>query len=175
MFAKKDIENIGSINNKTLTIIGEGVVIEGSLYSPGTTRIDGKITGEIIAEKEIIIGKEGRVDAKIKTKDALIAGTFVGNMIASGEVEITSTGKFTGNLTQKDALLTIEKGGLFRGESVISEDQKIFEIKNEDKKSVLLDSRRVQIEQNSQQHQQQLQQQQQQQQLRPPQNYQRQI
>jgi cytoskeletal protein CcmA (bactofilin family) len=151
MFAKKDIDNTGSINNKTLTIIGEGVVIEGSLYSPGTTRIDGKVTGEIIAEKEIIIGKEGKVEAKIKTKDAVIAGSFVGNMIASGEVEISSTGKFTGNLIQKDALLTIEKGGLFKGESVISEDQKTFEIRNEDKKSVLLETRRPPQEQPQQQ------------------------
>ncbi|MHB1274501.1 MAG: bactofilin family protein [Candidatus Humimicrobiaceae bacterium] len=165
MFAKKDIDNIGSSNNKTLTIIGEGVVIEGSLYSPGTTRIDGKVTGEIIAEKEIVIGKEGKVEAKIKTKDAMIAGSFVGNMIASGEVEISSTGKFTGNLIQKDALLTIEKGGLFKGESMISEDQKIFEIKNEDKKSVLLETMKNPPEQQQQQQQQQQQ----------SQNYQRQI
>ena len=137
MFAKKDIDNTGS-SNKTLTIIGEGVIIEGNLYSPGTTRIDGKVTGEIIAEKEIIIGKEGKVEGKIKTKDAMIAGSFVGNMIASGEVEISSTGKFTGNLIQKDALLTVERGGLFKGESIISEDQKIFEIKNEDKKTKIL-------------------------------------
>jgi cytoskeletal protein CcmA (bactofilin family) len=151
MFSKKDIDNIGNSNNKTLTIIGEGVVIEGSLYSPGTTRIDGKVTGEVIAEKEIIIGKEGKVEAKIKTKDAMIAGSFVGNMIASGEVEISSTGKFTGNLIQKDALLTVEKGGLFKGESMISEDQKIFEIRNEDKKSVLLETRRNPAEQPQQQ------------------------
>jgi cytoskeletal protein CcmA (bactofilin family) len=143
MFAKKDIDNVGNSNNKTLTIIGEGVVIEGCLYSPGTTRIDGKVTGEVIAEKEIIIGKEGKVEAKVKTKDAMIAGSFVGNMIASGEVEISSSGKFTGNLIQKDALLTIEKGGLFKGESVISEDEKIFEIKSEDKKSVLLETRKT--------------------------------
>jgi len=170
MFSKKDIDNMGNSNNKTLTIIGEGVVIEGSLYSPGTTRIDGKVTGEVIAEKEIIIGKEGKVEAKIKTKDAMIAGSFVGNMIASGEVEISSTGKFTGNLIQKDALLTVEKGGLFKGESMISEDQKIFEIRNEDKKSVLLETRRNPAEQQQQQQQQQ---QQHQQNLTP--NYQKQI
>ena len=153
MFSKKDIDNTGNSNNKTLTIIGEGVVIEGSLYSPGTTRIDGKVTGEVIAEKEIIIGKEGKVEAKIKTKDAMIAGSFVGNMIASGEVEISSTGKFTGNLIQKDALLTVEKGGMFKGESIITEDQKIFEIRNEDKKSVLLETK---INPAEQQHQQNL-------------------
>jgi cytoskeletal protein CcmA (bactofilin family) len=151
MFAKKNTDNIERSNDKTLTIIGEGVVIEGSLYSPGTTRIDGKVTGEIIAVKEIIIGKEGKVEAKIKTKDAIIAGSFVGNMIASGEVEISSTGKFTGNLIQKDALLTVEKGGLFKGESMISEDQKIFEIKSEDNKSVLLDTRKIQQQPQQQQ------------------------
>lgn len=127
MFSKKDT-NLPASSNKTLTIIGEGVIIEGSLYSPGTTRIDGKVTGEIIAENEIVIGKEGKVEAKVKTNNAVIAGTFIGDMIVSGEVEITSTGKFSGNLTQKDALLTIEKGGIFKGESIISEDQKIFEI-----------------------------------------------
>jgi len=133
MFSKKDIDSIPS-NNKTLTIIGEGVVINGNLYSPGITRIDGRVTGEITAEKELIIGKEGKVEARIKTKDATIAGNFKGNMIASGEVEITSSGKFIGNLIQKDAMLTIEKGGVFKGESAISEDQKIFEIKQEEEK-----------------------------------------
>ncbi|MCL6087424.1 MAG: polymer-forming cytoskeletal protein [Actinobacteria bacterium] len=141
MFSKKDLDSAGA-GNKTLTIIGEGVVIEGNLYSPGTTRIDGVVHGEIIAEKEIIIGKEGKVEANVRTKDATIAGSFTGNMIASGEVEITSSGKFSGNLTQKDALLTIEKGGIFKGESTISEDEKIFEIKNEDKKSAILNSQK---------------------------------
>ncbi len=141
MFSRRDADSAGN-GNKTLTIIGEGVIIEGNLYSPGTTRIDGVVNGEIIAEKEIIIGKEGKVDAKIKTKDAIIAGTFVGNMIASGEVEISASGKFTGNLIQKDALLTIEKGGVFKGESVISEDQKIFEIKSENENSVFLNTQK---------------------------------
>ncbi|HHT78926.1 MAG TPA: polymer-forming cytoskeletal protein [Actinobacteria bacterium] len=131
MFSKKNVDSMTN-NNKTLTIIGEGVVINGSLFSPGVTRIDGKVVGEITAEKELIIGKEGEVEARIKTKDATIAGSFKGNMIASGEVEITSTGKFTGNLTQKDAMFTIEKGGVFKGESAISEDQKIFEIKQQE-------------------------------------------
>jgi cytoskeletal protein CcmA (bactofilin family) len=49
-------------------------------------------------------------------------------MISAGEVETTATGKFSGNLIQKDALLTISKGGLFKGESVISENQDIFKI-----------------------------------------------
>ncbi len=127
MFSKK--ENIRG--SKTVTIIAEGVRVDGKVFSPGSTRIDGSINGEIITQKELVIGKEGKVDAKAKTSNAIIAGSFKGEMIASGEVEITPTGKFIGNLTQKDAMLTISKGGVFKGESLISDDQDIFKIEDE--------------------------------------------
>ncbi len=116
MLSRKNPDIKGS---KTITVIAEGVTVEGKINSPGSTRIDGTVTGELIANKEIVIGKEGKVDATVKTKDAIVAGSFKGDMIASGEVEISSTGKFIGNLTQKDALLTISKGGLFKGQSII--------------------------------------------------------
>lgn len=124
MFSKKANDTKGS---KVLTIIGEGVKIEGKLYSPGSIRIDGTVNGEIVAEKEIVIGKEGKVEANVKTTNATIAGILKGELIASGEVEITSTGKFFGNLVQKDASLIIEKGGVFKGESIFSENKEIFQ------------------------------------------------
>lgn len=116
MLSRKNPDVRGS---KTITVIAEGVTVDGRINSPGSTRIDGTVTGEIIANKEIVIGREGKVDATVRTKDAIIAGSFKGEMIASGEVEISSTGKFIGNLIQKDALLTISKGGLFKGQSII--------------------------------------------------------
>ncbi len=123
MFEKKEMDLPSS---KTLTVIAEGVIIEGKLYSRGATRIDGKVTGEIISEKELVIGKDGKVEATVKTSNAVVAGIFKGEMISSGGVEIASTGKFTGKIIQKDAMLTISKGGLFKGESIISENQDIF-------------------------------------------------
>lgn len=131
MLSRKSVEIKGS---KTMTVIAEGVKVDGKIYSPGSARIDGTVKGELVADKEVIIGKEGKVEADVKTKDAIIAGTFKGNMTASGEVEISSTGKFIGNLTQKDALLSVAKGGLFKGESVIGSDSDAFktpEIKKE--------------------------------------------
>jgi cytoskeletal protein CcmA (bactofilin family) len=117
MILKKEPEIKGS---KTLTVIAEGVTIDGKINSPGSTRIDGTVKGDIISDKEVIIGKEGKVNAKVQTRNAVIAGSFNGEMNATGEVEIAATGKFIGNLTQKEALLTIAKGGLFKGESIIS-------------------------------------------------------
>jgi cytoskeletal protein CcmA (bactofilin family) len=135
MFSKKDIDSQVS---KTLTVIAEGVIIEGKIYSKGSTRIDGMLKGEIISANEFVIGKEGKVEANVKTNNVIIAGSFKGEMIAAGEVEITATGKFLGNLIQKDALLTIAKGGLFKGESTISDNQDIFKIEiNEKNKNIL--------------------------------------
>jgi len=130
MLSRKSTEVKGS---KNITIIAEGVKVEGKINCPGSARIDGAVNGEITIEKDIIIGKEGKVEANIRTKDAVIVGTYKGNMIASGEVEITTTGKFIGNLTQKDALLTIAKGGLFKGESLIGSNADIFKSKDEKK------------------------------------------
>ncbi|MGM0368141.1 MAG: bactofilin family protein [Actinomycetota bacterium] len=127
MFSKKN--NVKG--SKTMTVIAEGVKIEGKIHSPGSTRIDGNLNGEIIIEKDLVIGKEGTVEADVKTHNAIIAGEFNGEMIASGEVEITSSGRFTGNLTQKDALLTVSKGGVFKGESVISDNNDIFQKETE--------------------------------------------
>lgn len=130
MFSKK---NIDSHLSKALTVIAEGVSIEGKIFSRGSTRIDGRVTGEIVSEKEFVVGKEGKVEASVKTTNAVIAGSFKGEMVAAGEVEITSTGRFVGNLIQKDALFTVSKGGLFKGESIISNDQEIFKISVPDK------------------------------------------
>ncbi|MEE8324339.1 MAG: polymer-forming cytoskeletal protein [Candidatus Humimicrobiaceae bacterium] len=132
MLSRKNPDIKGS---KTITVIAEGVTVEGKINSPGSTRIDGTVTGELIANKEIVIGKEGRVDATVKTKDAIVAGSFKGDMIASGEVEISSTGKFIGNLTQKDALLTISKGGLFKGQSIIGTGSDSFKQAEEKKET----------------------------------------
>jgi cytoskeletal protein CcmA (bactofilin family) len=126
--------------SKTLTVIAEGVIIEGKVFSHGSTRVDGKFIGEIISEKEFVIGKEGTVVANVKTTNAVIAGSFKGDMVASGEVEIASTGRFVGKLYQKNALLTIAKGGLFKAESIITEDQEIFKMNFPDRPQVKPDN-----------------------------------
>ena len=105
---------------KGVTVIADGVKIEGKFYSPGTTRIEGNVTGDIESGGRLTIGKDGKVESNIKTKDAVIAGVFKGEMLASGEVEITSTGKFEGNLIQNDPRLMISKGGVFQGNSIVN-------------------------------------------------------
>ena len=111
---------IKSNGNNSSSIISEGVKIEGNIHFPYPVEIDGIVIGDITSDDVLIIGKEGKVESNIKTKNAVISGKFTGDMSASGMVTITSTGKFIGNLTQKGGMLSIEKGGLFKGKSIVS-------------------------------------------------------
>ena len=121
--------------NNSVSIISEGVKIEGKIHFPGSAKIDGIVIGDIISENILTIGKEGKVESNIKTKNAVISGKFEGDMSASGLVEITPTGKFIGKLTQDSAMLKIEKGGQFRGKSIVQEKKVVplntFENKND--------------------------------------------
>lgn len=120
-------------NNNTYNIISKGTNIEGRIYSPHSIQIEGVVAGEIISKKELIIGKEGKVRANIKTKNTVIEGSFTGNIISSGEVKITSTGKLVGNIIQKDAFLSINDGGLFKGKNIIVSNKEIFKINDNER------------------------------------------
>lgn len=127
MLSRRNTEVKGT---KNLTIIAEGVEVDGKINCPGSLRIDGSVKGEVVTGKDTTIGKEGNVEASIKTTNAIIAGTYKGDMAATGEVEVTATGKFIGNLIQKDALLTISKGGLFKGESTVNSGSEVFKLED---------------------------------------------
>jgi cytoskeletal protein CcmA (bactofilin family) len=105
------------------TIITDGVKIDGTIIFKGSAKIDGEITGDLTSDETITIGRNATVRAKINTKNAVISGTFEGIINASGLVDITSTGKFTGDLIQPNSLLSIEKGGVFKGRSIIGTDK----------------------------------------------------
>jgi cytoskeletal protein CcmA (bactofilin family) len=103
------------------SVISEGVRIEGKIRFPGPVQIDGMALGNIVSEETLTIGKTGNVKSNIKTKNAVISGRLDGDITASGLVEITSTGVFSGNLIQESPMLKIEKGGVFKGKSIIEE------------------------------------------------------
>jgi len=108
---------------KNITIISEGVKIEGKLNFPGSVKINGDVIGDIKVGGTLTIGRNAKVESNVQTKDAVISGHFKGEMHASGLVEITSTGRFIGNLIQDNALLAIKKGGLFKGKSTTEADK----------------------------------------------------
>jgi cytoskeletal protein CcmA (bactofilin family) len=96
-----------------LTIQGESAKLDGKFVVSKSIEIDCEIKGKLDVEGQIIIQKNGFVNADVKTNDAEIIGRFDGSMEAKGNVEIKETGIVYGNI--KTDSLIISKGGVFSG------------------------------------------------------------
>jgi cytoskeletal protein CcmA (bactofilin family) len=99
--------------DKLNTVIGKDSVFDGKLNVTGTLRIDGKVTGEILVSDTINIGSTGEVEASIKTKNAVIAGTIRGNIHATEKTELQAKSVIYGDIVTKS--LAIEQGSVFQG------------------------------------------------------------
>ncbi|BCB96395.1 hypothetical protein JZK55_13170 [Dissulfurispira thermophila] len=112
MFLKK--------NNKLEALIGSDSEFKGDITANGTLRIDGKITGNIIADS-VILGDKASVTGDIKARCVVIGGIVEGNVNADELVEIKHTGKLFGDIhTSK---LSVAEGGIFEGRSIIQKDE----------------------------------------------------
>jgi len=129
----------GSEESRTLlTITGDSAKLEGKFNISQSIDIDCDVTGELEVNGQIVIQKDGFVNADVKTIDAEIIGRYEGNMEASGNVEIKETGIINGNV--KTDSLIINKGGIFSGnvtrisadEVVKKEDLKVSDIESEE-------------------------------------------
>ena len=96
-----------------LTITGEGAVIEGKFKVSRALEIDCEVKGQLDVDGQLIIQRNGYVNADVRTIDAEVIGKYEGNMEATGNVEIKETGIVNGNI--KTDSLIISKGGMFAG------------------------------------------------------------
>jgi cytoskeletal protein CcmA (bactofilin family) len=97
------------------TIIGAGVVAQGSLESEGDIVIDGTFTGNIQARGDVSLGVNAKVKGDINGRSVVVAGTLKGNVVAEGEAAVRETGHLTGDITCLS--LGIDHGGVFIGRS----------------------------------------------------------
>ncbi len=97
------------------TVIGSGVVVNGTLTSDSDITIDGTLTGDVKTNGNVVIGPNALIKADIKADNVSISGQLKGNIDASGETSIANTGKVQGNVVT--TLLSIASGGVFLGRS----------------------------------------------------------
>jgi len=101
------------VSRTLLTITGDSAVVEGKFKISKSIEIDCEVNGQLDVEGQVIIQRNGFVNADIKTIDAEVIGRYEGNMEASGNVDIKETGIVSGTI--KTDSLIINKGGIFSG------------------------------------------------------------
>lgn len=97
------------------TIVGKGTKIEGTINIEGATRIDGTVTGKLIANDIVTVGSTGVVKAEIRARAIVVGGRVEGNLIAGEKVELQAKSELIGDITAKSLL--VEHGAIFHGNS----------------------------------------------------------
>ncbi|MCX7610659.1 MAG: polymer-forming cytoskeletal protein [Ignavibacterium sp.] len=108
------VKNNGNIMDD-VTIISNGVSIEGRINSKGNIRIDGMIKGDVSAQGNLTIGESGHVQGNISGQNIIIGGRVEGTATANEIITLQSKSFLKGDLITK--ILIVESGAIFDGKS----------------------------------------------------------
>ncbi|MCC6862726.1 MAG: polymer-forming cytoskeletal protein [Bryobacterales bacterium] len=94
--------------------IGKGMTVKGEIRTREDLFIDGDVEGTIDAEQHVLtVGPDGRVKARIKAREVVIAGRVTGNIEAVDRISIRKEAHLTGDI--RTAGIRIDEGAYFKG------------------------------------------------------------
>jgi len=98
MFGKKKSFTSARID----TLIGQGTEINGDLVFTGGLHVDGKITGNVVAEEGsssiLILSEFGHIEGDVKVPNMVLNGKIVGDVYGSTRVELAPKSRINGSV-----------------------------------------------------------------------------
>jgi cytoskeletal protein CcmA (bactofilin family) len=101
--------------SEDVSIISNGVRIDGNLVSRGNVRIDGSVTGNITVDGNLTVGEASQLNGEVKAKNVTMSGKLTGKIFAEEKLKLEAKSVLKGDLTTK--YLVIEEGAYFEGNS----------------------------------------------------------
>lgn len=95
--------------------LGQGTWVKGEIRFTDTLRVDGKVTGKITSERELIVGQSGEVEAEVDVGSLSVSGKVSGTIKVRDRIEIHPKGRVYGELKLPAPNLIIEEGAIFEG------------------------------------------------------------
>jgi len=96
------------------SVLGAGIIWQGSLSGSGGVRIEGSFEGQIGLSGMLVVGETGRVTcADLRASTVIVAGAVRGNITAE-KVEIRATGRIWGDVVTVS--FATEEGAFLRGQ-----------------------------------------------------------
>lgn len=102
-------------NTEDITIISNGVKIEGKVTSTGSIRVDGTLHGDLNARGNVTVGEHGSINGEIIANIVTIGGKVVGTVNAKEKLVLETKCVLKGDIITK--VLVIEAGAKFDGKS----------------------------------------------------------
>jgi cytoskeletal protein CcmA (bactofilin family) len=111
-------------NNHTL--ISRATKVVGDLYFTGELQLEGKVTGNIIAENEkdakLVVADTGLVEGEIRAPVVIVNGKVLGNIFSSKHLELAAKGNVVGSVHYHS--IEMVKGAQVNG-SMINTQQEV--------------------------------------------------
>ncbi len=96
------------------SVLGAGVIWQGSISGSGGVRIEGNFEGQIALKGLLVVGETGKVTCEnVRAVNVIVAGALKGNITAQ-KVEIRSTGRVWGDIVTTG--FATEEGAFLRGQ-----------------------------------------------------------
>lgn len=118
MFKKKDqTTRFAASSEKFDTLIGPHAELVGDLHIRASTRIDGSVKGNVIADEStdcvVAIGVTAIIDGNVQGARVVVAGQVRGNIEAYSSIELYAQAQVTGDV--KYGILLVEQGAQVEG------------------------------------------------------------
>lgn len=97
----------------SISVFAAGLRVEGDVDATNDLRIDGWVTGNISANKKVLVGGTGKVEGNIYAREVYIMGEVRGDLQIFGLAKIGSTGKVRGIIVSAE--IQIEPGADVEG------------------------------------------------------------
>ncbi len=104
-----------SSSSTELNFIGGGTVVEGTVRTDNSVRVDGKLKGKLICKNTLTVGLNGEIDGEVQAKNAIVGGKIKGKVSIVEKLVLESKSVLIGEL--KASKLIIDEGAVFDGTS----------------------------------------------------------
>lgn len=103
--------------NRIDSLIGAGTRVNGDILFSGGLRVDGEVSGSVIADpakaSTLVLSEQARVHGEISVTHLVVNGMVTGPIQASEYLELQSKAKVTGDVRYKT--LEIQLGAIVEG------------------------------------------------------------
>jgi cytoskeletal protein CcmA (bactofilin family) len=117
MFKRNDENNLPQAVQtveRITSVLGAGIIWQGSLSGSGGVRIEGTFEGQIAIKGLLVVGETGKVTCEqVRAASVIVAGAVKGNITAQ-KVEIRASGRVWGDIVT--TAFATEEGAFLRGQ-----------------------------------------------------------
>lgn len=110
-------------NTDIETLIGKNSTLNGDVKFRGGLHVDGRIKGNVIAEKDaeavVTVSEHGSIEGEIRAPRVIIDGALTGDIHASDRVELAARARVKGNIHYKTIQMAL--GAQVNGSMVYEE------------------------------------------------------